>query len=62
MFVLKSIYTRILDTGPFIQELSKHFNLFTAPHLKVMFLNAQSVRNKALDSCENVDLVFLCEM
>ena len=47
-----------IDTGPFIQELSKHF--------KVMFLNAQSVRNKALDICDyimqvNVDLVFLCE-
>ena len=31
-----------------------------------MFLNAQSVRNKALDICDyimqaNVDLVFLCE-
>ena len=47
-----------IDTGPFIQEFSKHF--------KVMFLNAQSVRNKALDICDyimqvNVDLVFLCE-
>ena len=47
-----------IDTGPFIQEFSKH--------LKVMFLNAQSVRNKALDICDyimqaNVDLVFLCE-
>ena len=46
------------DTCPFIQEFSKHF--------KVMFLNAQSVRNKALDICDyimqaNVDLVFLCE-
>ena len=47
-----------VDTGPFIQEFSKHF--------KVMFLNAQSVRNKALDICDyimqaNADLVFLCE-
>ena len=47
-----------IDTCPFIQEFSKHF--------KVMFLNAQSVRNKALDICDytmqaNVDLVFLCE-
>ena len=47
-----------IDTGPFIQEFSKHF--------KGMFLNAQSVRNKALDICDyimqaNVDLVFLCE-
>ena len=47
-----------IDTGPFTQEFSKHF--------KVMFLNAQSVRNKALDICDyimqaNVDLVFLCE-
>ena len=47
-----------IDTGPFIQEFSKHY--------KVMFLNAQSVRNKALDICDyimqaNVDLVFLCE-
>ena len=47
-----------IDTGPFIQEFSKHF--------KVMFLYAQSVRNKALDICDyimqaNVDLVFLCE-
>ena len=47
-----------IDTGPIIQEFSKHF--------KVMFLNAQSVRNKALDICDyimqaNVDLVFLCE-
>ena len=47
-----------IDTGPFIQEFSKHF--------KVMFLIAQSVRNKALDICDyimqaNVDLVFLCE-
>ena len=47
-----------MDTGPFIQEFSKHF--------KVMFLNAQSVRNKALEICDyimqaNVDLVFLCE-
>ena len=47
-----------IDTGPFIQEFSKHF--------KVMFLNAQSVRNKALDICDyimqaNVDLVVLCE-
>ena len=47
-----------IDTGPFIQEFSKHF--------KVMFLNAQSVRNKALDICDyimqaNVNLVFLCE-
>ena len=47
-----------IDTGPFIQEFSKHF--------KVMFLNAQSVRNKALDICDyitqaNVDLLFLCE-
>ena len=46
------------NTGPFIQEFSKHF--------KVMFLNAQSVRNKALDICDyimqvNVDLVLLCE-
>ena len=46
------------DTSPFIQEFSKHF--------KVMFLDAQSVRNKALDICDytmlaNVDLVFLCE-
>ena len=44
-------------TGPFIQEFSKHF--------KVIFLNAQSVRNKALDICDyimqaNVDLVFMC--
>ena len=30
-----------IDTGPLIQEVSKHF--------KVMFLNAQSVRKKALD-------------
>ena len=47
-----------INTGPFIQEFSKHF--------KVMFLNAQSLRNKALDICDyimqaNVDLVFLCE-
>ena len=47
-----------IDTSPFIQEFSKHF--------KVMFLNAQSVRNKALGICDyilqaNVDLVFLCE-
>ena len=49
-----------IDTGSFIQEFSKHF--------KVMFLNAQSVRNKALEICDyislmqaNVDLVFLCE-
>ena len=47
-----------MDTCPFIQEFSKHF--------KVMFLNAQSVRNKALDICDyimqaNVDLVFMCE-
>ena len=46
-----------IDTGPFIQEFSKHF--------KVMFLNAQSVRNKALDICDYImqanDLVFLCE-
>ena len=47
-----------IDTGPFIQDISKHF--------KVMFLNAQSVRNKALDICDyimqaNVDLVFLCK-
>ena len=47
-----------INTGPFIQEFSKHF--------KVMFLNAQSVRNKARDICDyimqaNVDLVFLCE-
>ena len=47
-----------IDTGPFIQEFSKHF--------KIMFLNAQSVRNKVLDICDyimqaNVDLVFLCE-
>ena len=35
-----------IDTGPFIQELSKHF--------KVMFLNAQSVRNKALDICDYI--------
>ena len=47
-----------IDTGQFIQEISKHF--------KVMFLNARSVRNKALDICEyimqaTVDLVFLCE-
>ena len=47
-----------IDAGPFIQELSKHF--------KVMFLNAQSVRSKALDICDyimqaNVNLVFLCE-
>ena len=42
-----------IDTGPFIQEFSK---------FKVMFLNAQSVRNKALDIMQaNVDLVFLCE-
>ena len=46
-----------LDTGPFVQEFSKHF--------KVMFLN-KSVRNKAFDICDyimqaNVDLVFLCE-
>ena len=46
-----------IDTGPFIQEFSKHF--------KVMFLNV-SVRNKALDICDyimqaNVDLVFMCE-
>ena len=32
------------DTGPFIPEFSKQF--------KVMFLNAQSVRNKALDICD----------
>ena len=47
-----------IDTGPFIQEFAKHVN--------VMFLNAQSIRNKALDICDiimqaNVDLVFLCE-
>ena len=47
-----------IDTGPFIQECSKNF--------KVMFLNAQSVRNKSLDICDyimqaNVDGVFLCE-
>ena len=47
-----------IDTGPFIQEFSKHF--------KVVFLNAQSVRNKEVDICDykmetNVDLVFLCE-
>ena len=30
-----------IDTGPFIQEFSKHF--------KFIFFNAQSVRNKALD-------------
>ena len=47
-----------LDTGPFIQEFSKHF--------KVIFLHAQSVRNKALGICDyimqaNVDRVFLCE-
>ena len=47
-----------IDTGPFVQEFSKHF--------KVIFLNAQSVRNKAIDICDyimqaNVDLVFLCE-
>ena len=46
-----------IDTGSVIQEFSKHF--------EVMFLNAQSVRNKALDICdyimqENLDLVFLC--
>ena len=45
-----------IDTGPFIQEFSKQY--------KVMFLNAQSVRNKALDICDyimqaNVDL-FSC--
>ena len=34
------------DTGPFIQEFLKHF--------KVMFLNAQSVRNKTLDICDYV--------
>ena len=44
-----------IDTGPFIQEFSKHF--------EVMFLNAHSVRNKALDICDyimqvNIDLVF----
>ena len=33
-----------IDAGPFIQEFSKHF--------KVMFLNDQSVRNKALDICD----------
>ena len=43
-----------IDNGPFIQEFSKHF--------KDMFLNAQSVRSKALDICDyimqaNVDLV-----
>ena len=47
-----------IDTGPFIQEFSKHF--------KVKFLSVQSVRNKALDICDyiiqaNADLVFLCE-
>ena len=47
-----------IDTGTFIQEFSKRF--------KVMFLNAQSVRNKALAICDyimqaNVNLVFLCE-
>ena len=47
-----------INTGPFIQEFSKHF--------KVMFLNAQSVRNKALDIYDyimqaKVDLVVLCE-
>ena len=47
-----------MDTGPFIQEFSKRFN--------VMFLNAHSVRNKALEMCDyimqaNVDQVFLCE-
>ena len=48
-----------IDTGPFIQEFSKHF--------KVMFLNTQTIRNKALDICNyimqaSVDLVFLCEI
>ena len=33
-----------IDNGPFMQEFSKHF--------KVMFLDAQSVRNKALDICD----------
>ena len=33
-----------IDTDPFIQEFSKHF--------KVVFLNVQSVRNKALDICD----------
>ena len=47
-----------IDTCPFIQESSKQF--------KVMFFNAQSVRNNALDIRDhimqaNVDLVFLCE-
>ena len=47
-----------IDTGPFIEEFSKHF--------KVIFLNAQSVRKTALEICDyimqaNVDRVFLCE-
>ena len=47
-----------INTGSFIQEFSKRF--------KVMFLNAQSVRNKAPDIRDyimqaNVDPVFLCE-
>ena len=35
-----------INTGPFIQEISKHF--------KVMFVKAQSVRNKALDICDYI--------
>ena len=47
-----------IDTSPFIQELSRHF--------EVMFLNTQSIRSKTTDIFEhvmhaNVDLVFLCE-
>ena len=47
-----------IDICPFIQEFQEHF--------KVMFLNAQPVRNKALDICDyilhaNVDLIFLYE-
>ena len=45
-----------IDTGPFIQEFSKHFKV----------VSQCSVRNKALDICDyimqaNVNLVFLCE-
>ena len=47
-----------INTGPLIQEFSKHF--------KMMIFNFQSVRKKALDICDyimqaNVDLVFQCE-
>ena len=45
-----------INTSLFTQELSRHF--------KVIFLNAQSVRNKTTDICDhvmhaNVDLIFL---